>query len=187
LTPAHARDHALSPPRRCSPTVHPGKNSAGRLAPDEHIAGDRCGRRVKCAAVGLRGGPREAEILPPPISAPASPPRARPSRSPRSRPNEESATPVPGEARARVGWGNVSERVPWFTPANEKIHRDPAMRAAFRHDHPCPSTGRTRGACPGYEVDHVIPLACGGADDPSNMQWLTKEANRAKGSGGCRR
>lgn len=63
--------------------------------------------------------------------------------------------------------------------ANGKIHRDPAMRAAFRY--PCPSTGRTRGVCPGCEVDHVLPLACGGADDPSNMQWLTKEANRAKG------
>jgi len=43
------------------------------------------------------------------------------------------------------------------------------------------------GACPGYEVDHIEPLACGGADDSSNMQWLTKEANRAKGSEGCRR
>ena len=71
--------------------------------------------------------------------------------------------------------------------ANGKIHRDPAMKAAFRRNHPCPSTGRIRGACPGYEVDHVRPLACGGADDPANMQWLTKEANRAKGSAGCRR
>ena len=23
----------------------------------------------------------------------------------------------------------------------------------------------------GYVVDHIKPLACGGADDPSNMQW----------------
>jgi len=61
------------------------------------------------------------------------------------------------------------------------------MKAAFRRSHPCPSTGKTRGACPGYEVDHVRPLACGGPDDPSNMQWLTKEENRAKGSEGCRR
>ena len=26
---------------------------------------------------------------------------------------------------------------------------------------------------PGYEVDHIVPLARGGADKPSNMQWLT--------------
>lgn len=71
--------------------------------------------------------------------------------------------------------------------ANGKILRDPAQRAAFRQNHPCPSTGKTRGACPGYEVDHIKPLACGGADEPGNMQWLTKEANRAKGSEGCRR
>lgn len=33
---------------------------------------------------------------------------------------------------------------------------------------------------PGYVVDHVKPLACGGADDPSNMQWETVEDAKAK-------
>ena len=68
-----------------------------------------------------------------------------------------------------------------------KIHRDPKEKAAFRRHHPCPSTGKTSGACPGYEVDHVKPLACGGADSPVNMQWLTTAQNRSKGSQGCRR
>lgn len=35
---------------------------------------------------------------------------------------------------------------------------------------------------PGYVVDHVRPLVCGGADAPSNMQWQTIEAARAKDS-----
>jgi hypothetical protein len=35
-------------------------------------------------------------------------------------------------------------------------------------------------ACPGYVVDHVVPLKRGGADNPGNMQWQTKEAGKAK-------
>jgi hypothetical protein len=32
----------------------------------------------------------------------------------------------------------------------------------------------------GYVVDHRVPLACGGADAPSNMQWQTKAEAKAK-------
>ncbi|HKI11412.1 MAG TPA: HNH endonuclease signature motif containing protein [Candidatus Acidoferrum sp.] len=32
----------------------------------------------------------------------------------------------------------------------------------------------------GYVIDHVIPLACGGADSPSNMQWQTVADAKAK-------
>lgn len=32
----------------------------------------------------------------------------------------------------------------------------------------------------GYVVDHIIPLACGGVDVPSNMQWQTIAAAKAK-------
>lgn len=71
--------------------------------------------------------------------------------------------------------------------AHGKIDRDPRQKASFRKDHPCPSTGRTSGACPGYEVDHVKPLACGGADSPVNMQWLSSNENRAKGARECGR
>jgi len=42
---------------------------------------------------------------------------------------------------------------------------------------------------PGYVVDHVKPLACGGADVPSNMQWQTIAAAKAKDKterAGCR-
>jgi hypothetical protein len=33
-------------------------------------------------------------------------------------------------------------------------------------------TGYPQGR-PGYEVDHIVPLARVGADKTSNMQWLT--------------
>ena len=61
-----------------------------------------------------------------------------------------------------------------------KIARTRSARAGFEHSHPCPSTGKTSGACPGYVVDHVTPLKRGGADAPSNMQWQTVEAAKAK-------
>jgi hypothetical protein len=50
----------------------------------------------------------------------------------------------------------------------------------FKKQSPCPSTGKSSGACPGYVIDHVKPLKRGGADDPSNMQWQTKEAAKQK-------
>jgi hypothetical protein len=33
---------------------------------------------------------------------------------------------------------------------------------------------------PGYVVDHTTPLKRGGSDTPTNMQWQTKEAAKAK-------
>jgi hypothetical protein len=32
----------------------------------------------------------------------------------------------------------------------------------------------------GYVVDHIKPLACGGKDEPSNMQWQTTAAAKVK-------
>jgi hypothetical protein len=61
-----------------------------------------------------------------------------------------------------------------------KIKRNPEAKHAFRHSHPCRSTGRTSGACPGYVIDHVQALKHGGADSPSNMQWQTVADSKAK-------
>jgi hypothetical protein len=61
-----------------------------------------------------------------------------------------------------------------------KIKRSRAARDTFMRSHPCPANGNTHGSCSGYVVDHVRPLECGGADDPSNMQWQTKAEGKAK-------
>lgn len=61
-----------------------------------------------------------------------------------------------------------------------RIKRSAGARDAFKRQQPCPSTGRRSGACPGYVIDHVRPLECGGADAPSNMQWQTTSAAKAK-------
>ena len=50
----------------------------------------------------------------------------------------------------------------------------------FQKEHPCPSTGRKSGACPGYVRDHIKPLCAGGADATWNMQWQTTKDARAK-------
>lgn len=64
--------------------------------------------------------------------------------------------------------------------------RASATRAEFVRANPCPSTGRARGACPGWEVDHRQPLCAGGADAVANLQWLTVQAHRAKTRGDVR-
>jgi len=40
-------------------------------------------------------------------------------------------------------------------------------------------TGYPNGR-PGYVIDHIKPLACGGADAPSNMAWQTVAEGKAK-------
>jgi hypothetical protein len=45
---------------------------------------------------------------------------------------------------------------------------------------PPPISGATRGACPGFEADHVIALCAGGADHASNMEWRTREDHMLK-------
>jgi len=40
-------------------------------------------------------------------------------------------------------------------------------------------TGYPHGR-PGYIIDHIKPLKKGGCDCPSNMQWQTKAAAKAK-------
>lgn len=61
-----------------------------------------------------------------------------------------------------------------------EIVRSPAAVAAFKRTHPCPTTNLIQKSCPGYVVDHIIPLCAGGADSPTNMQWQDKAAGLQK-------
>jgi hypothetical protein len=55
-----------------------------------------------------------------------------------------------------------------------RIQRSASARHAFARQ-----TGYPNGR-PGHVIDHIVPLACGGADAPSNMQWQTIAAAKAK-------
>jgi hypothetical protein len=64
---------------------------------------------------------------------------------------------------------------PIVRDANGVIVRSTAVTREFQKIHPCPSTGLTYGPCLGWQKNHVIPLACAGADRVSNMQWIPVE------------
>jgi hypothetical protein len=62
----------------------------------------------------------------------------------------------------------------------EALDRSRVVRAEFVRQNPCPATGATRGACPGFQVDHREALICGGTDELPNLQWLSVEEHKAK-------
>lgn len=61
-----------------------------------------------------------------------------------------------------------------------KIKRSSSAKREFKKERPCPSTGQSTGACPGWVIDHIKPLKKGGPDRPSNMQWQSVEEAKEK-------
>lgn len=64
--------------------------------------------------------------------------------------------------------------------AYAEYKRSQKAKNQFKQMQPCPATGKSKGSCPNYIIDHVKPLACGGADSPYNMQWQTKHDAKMK-------
>jgi hypothetical protein len=74
--------------------------------------------------------------------------------------------------------------VPGARDSHGRLKRSEDAKRTFERE-----SGHPHG-WPGHVVDHVIPLACGGADSPSNMQWQTVADGKAKDRTeriGCRR
>jgi len=61
------------------------------------------------------------------------------------------------------------------------IKRSTKARHDFMRAVPCPAkVSHSVYTCPGFVIDHIKPLACGGVDAPSNLQWQTIAEARAK-------
>lgn len=68
-----------------------------------------------------------------------------------------------------------------------RTKRSRAVRRQFQIVHPCPSTGKKAGPCPGYIADHIIPLCKHGEDSVKNLQWQTVADAKAKDRIECKR
>lgn len=87
-----------------------------------------------------------------------------------------SSTKVAGSSSRR----STSTAVSAQRAGNGRIKRSTRAKDDFKRAHPCPSTGKSSGPCKGYVIDHITPLARGGADSPNNMQWQTVAESKAK-------
>lgn len=82
------------------------------------------------------------------------------------------------EKHGTASTGSTTNATTTQTPASVardergRIQRSEAARHAFAR-----KTGYPNGR-PGWIIDHIVPLACGGADAPSNMQWQTVDPVR---------
>ena len=64
--------------------------------------------------------------------------------------------------------------------SDARIKRSQSAKVEFKREQPCPATGASKGPCKGWVIDHIKPLACGGADAPGNTQWQTVAEGKAK-------
>lgn len=97
---------------------------------------------------------------------------------------------TPGPARARrvlyaaaIGTTAIAALLAWSLAEASNAKRSSTERYRFQRDNPCPAVTvpePRRRACPGYVVDHIVPLCAGGEDHRRNMQWLTVEQHREK-------
>lgn len=62
----------------------------------------------------------------------------------------------------------------------QATERNTTIARQFRKANPCPATGKIQVSCPGYVVDHIVPLCAGGPDTVDNMMWQSRSASYRK-------
>jgi hypothetical protein len=89
----------------------------------------------------------------------------------RSTPHDDSVTPQVTSPKSITGVARDE---------HGRFKRSEAVKDQFKRQHPCPATGKSSGPCPGYVIDHVVPLCASGPDAAYNMQWQTLEQSKEK-------
>jgi len=77
-----------------------------------------------------------------------------------------------------VTTGRIGLALLLLTAPAHAAERSSKVRRQFQAAHPCPSNGATKGNCPLWVVDHIVPLCWGGKDELSNLAW--QRADEAK-------
>ena len=85
--------------------------------------------------------------------------------------------PRPPARAPRVRAHHTPRRV--YAATGTRDHRGRLRRSSGAKGRFMRQTGHPHGWA-GHVIDHRIPLACGGADAPSNMQWQTTGEARSK-------
>jgi hypothetical protein len=65
---------------------------------------------------------------------------------------------------------------------NGRILRRKDVLVKFAKLYACPSTLKHEYPCPGFGLDHSIPLANGGCDAVFNLTWIPNEHKRCAGT-----
>jgi hypothetical protein len=95
------------------------------------------------------------------LLVPLAPARAKSSAHTRSTPKARVAKP---KSRSIGSHSRSTKCTSCARASNGRIKRSKVAADSFRRSHPRPSTGKASSACPGYAIDHVVPLKRGGAD-----------------------
>lgn len=88
------------------------------------------------------------------------------------------ALAMPAAAASRASHRHTSSHSRRSTTGARDAHGSMKRSETAKHQFEV-KTGYPHGR-PGYVIDHIVPLACGGADAPSNMQWQTVAEAKAK-------